>query len=191
MKPLTKDDFDLDVVEFDSGVYLTTGMEQSEARELVKQILKNQEKVLQLQSDNQALKYERVDLLNRCKTLQEKAEKWDKSCERCECESPNDFTANKNNSDLWNEFVDGEETRLIDTDEHGDAIFLYTTTKKIWINTKIVERLKKRIEELKITNPNIIPTNDDIPKKPINEPYTLQLSTPLIEELQKSLEGKE
>ena len=42
------------------------------------EILKNQEKVLQLQSDNQALKYERVDLLNRCKTLQKKAEKWNK-----------------------------------------------------------------------------------------------------------------
>ncbi len=48
MKPLTKDDFDLEVVEFDMGVYLTTSMEQPEARELTKQILKNNEIVERL-----------------------------------------------------------------------------------------------------------------------------------------------
>jgi len=55
---------------------------------------------------------------------------------------------------------------------------------------EIVERLKKRIEELKSNKPNLIPSSDDIPKEPTNEPYTLQLSTPLIEELQKILDGK-
>lgn len=49
---LTKDDFDLRVVEFDSGIYLNTSMDSLEqATELTKQIL-----------DNQKLREEIVDL---------------------------------------------------------------------------------------------------------------------------------
>ena len=40
---LTDDDFDMRVVEFDSGVYLNTSMELTEAAELAKQILQDHE----------------------------------------------------------------------------------------------------------------------------------------------------
>jgi len=48
MSEPTKDDFDLDVVEFDSGVYLSTSMDLTEAHKLAKQILDNYEDVKEM-----------------------------------------------------------------------------------------------------------------------------------------------
>ena len=40
---MKEEDFDLRVVEFDEGVYLSTGMDQVEAGQLVKEILHNKQ----------------------------------------------------------------------------------------------------------------------------------------------------
>ena len=49
MIDLIEDDFDLEVTEFDMGVYLHTGMEQPQAHELAKQIFENKKKDERLQ----------------------------------------------------------------------------------------------------------------------------------------------
>ncbi len=48
MKDIEEEYFDLDVVEFDSGVYLETLLDIPEARELAKQILQDHKKLQEI-----------------------------------------------------------------------------------------------------------------------------------------------